>query len=85
MMMKAGMEKGLEGARPCGVVLKGASLWIAEEEEVQRQSREQSSPKNVPQGRMMGFRLLQGTPTPSARILPANTAPVSGFSCKTKP
>lgn len=68
-----------------GLLPEEASLWVAEEEEVQRQSREQISPKNVPQGRMMAFGLLQGTPTPSARTLPANTAPVSGFSCRTKP
>lgn len=68
------------GLRP-----KGASLSIGGEEEVQRQSREQSSPKNAPQGGMMAFGLLRGTLAPSAKTLPANTAPVSGFSRKNKP
>lgn len=45
---------------------KGAPLAIAGEEEAWRQSREQVSPKNAPQERMMAFGSLQGTPIPSA-------------------
>lgn len=65
------------GLRP-----KGASLSIAGEEEVKRQSREQISPKN---GKNDGIWIAARDPDSFCEDPPANTATVSGFSYKIKP